>query len=110
VVLVWLSATHHLHPSAPLAEHTDLTPRPITDNWQRQRFFEALASALVAQAQPLMLLLDDLQWCDQATLDFLGFFLRWRTTTPVMVCSKARVEDLDDQPGIGLLLAALRRE
>jgi len=57
-----------------------------------------------------MLLLDDLQWCDQATLDFLGFFLRWRTTTPVMVCSKARVEDLDDQPGIGLLLAALRRE
>ena len=57
-----------------------------------------------------MLLLDDLQWCDQATLDFLGFFLRWRTTTPVMVCSKARVEDLDDQPGIGLLVAALRRE
>jgi hypothetical protein len=33
----------------------------LTEGWQRQRFFEALARALLSACQPLLLLLDDLQ-------------------------------------------------
>jgi DNA-binding SARP family transcriptional activator len=106
---LWLSEVGRIVPEL-LAERTDLTPRPITEDWQRQRLFEALARALTAEQRPLMLLLEDLQWCDHATVEFLAFLLRWPTPTPVVVCATARVEELDDQPATELLLTALRRE
>ena len=37
--------------------------------------------ALVASGRPLTLLVDDLQWCDEATLELLAFFLHWPSTT-----------------------------
>ena len=43
-------------------------PPPVAENWQRHRLFEALTKALLAGKQPLLLVLDDLQWCDQETL------------------------------------------
>jgi tetratricopeptide (TPR) repeat protein len=93
-----------------LADRPDLTPRPITEDWQRQHLFEALARALVAPGKPLILVLEDLHWCDHATLDFLGFFLRWQAPRRVVVCATARIEESDDQAGIRPLLEALRRE
>jgi tetratricopeptide (TPR) repeat protein len=52
-------------------------PRPGTmaDAWQRHRFFEGLARALIAVDRPLLLILDNVQWCDQETLDFVTFCL-----------------------------------
>ncbi len=52
-------------------------PRPDTmaDAWQRHRFYEGLARALIAVDRPLLLILDNVQWCDQETLDFVTFCL-----------------------------------
>ena len=52
-------------------------PRPDTmaDAWQRHRFFEGLARALIAVGRPLLLVLDNVQWCDQETLEFVTFCL-----------------------------------
>ncbi len=47
----------------------------IADAWQRHRFFEGLAWALLAVDRPLLLILDNVQWCDQETLDFITFCL-----------------------------------
>src|SRR5260370_6840731 len=54
-------------------------PRPasMTEEWQRQHFFEALVRALLNARQPLLLLLDDLQWCDNETLEWLHYLLRF---------------------------------
>ncbi len=48
----------------------------MKEEWQRQHFFEALARGLLrvgtshsSYSQPLLLLLDDLQWCDNETLE-----------------------------------------
>ena len=46
-----------------------------SDAWQRHRFFEGLARALLAVGRPMLLVLDNMQWCDQETLDFITFCL-----------------------------------
>ena len=45
--------------------------RAMVDAWQRHRFFEGLARALIAVERPLLLILDNVQWCDQETLGVL---------------------------------------
>ena len=49
--------------------------RAMADAWQRHRFLEGLARALLAVGRPMLLVLDNVQWCDQETLGFLPFFL-----------------------------------
>jgi DNA-binding SARP family transcriptional activator len=53
----------------------DPGPAALADAWQRHRFFEGLARALLAVSRPLLLVLDNVQWCDQETLDFITFCL-----------------------------------
>jgi predicted ATPase len=52
-------------PSAPL---------PLA-NWQRQRLYETLTHLFLAPGEPLLLALDNAQWCDQETLDWLHYLL-----------------------------------
>jgi DNA-binding SARP family transcriptional activator len=71
----WLRELARLLPEI-LAEHPHLPPpEPLTEPWQRLRLFEALARALLANHSALLLFLDDWQWCDQDTLDWLYFLL-----------------------------------
>jgi tetratricopeptide (TPR) repeat protein len=44
--------------------------------------------------QPLLLLIDDLQWCDQETLEWLHFLLRFARDKRVLVMGTMRVEDV----------------
>lgn len=90
-----------------LTEFPDLPrPEPLTERWQRQRLFEALARAITVDEQPKLLLIDDLQWCDQETLEWLRFLLRFAPGSPLLVLGTVRTEEIeDDHP-----LHALTRE
>ncbi len=60
-----------------LVDQPDLPPpEPLTEKWQRTRLFEALAHAILAGQRGLLLFLDDLQWCDRDTLDWLAYLLQ----------------------------------
>ncbi|TDB72686.1 SARP family transcriptional regulator, partial [Actinomadura sp. KC216] len=72
--------------------------RPVADAWQRPRFFEGLARALMAVGQPMVLVLDNMQWCDQDTLAFLNFYLGLAGDAPVMIAGTLRDEGLGDGP------------
>jgi len=62
-----------------LVERPDLPPpEPLTENWQRLRLYQALADILLAGRPALLLFLDDLQWCDGDTLEWLHFLLALR--------------------------------
>ncbi len=62
-----------------LVERPDLPPpEPLTEGWQRLRLFDALAQAVLTGRSAVLLVLDDVQWCDRDTLDWLHFLLTAR--------------------------------
>ena len=58
---------------------------PVFDAFARMRVMEALATWLGQQKQPLLLLLDDVQWADEETLRTLGYLHRRCAAAPVVV-------------------------
>lgn len=88
-------------------EHAQLTiaPEPL----QRQRFFAALAQALLAGEQPRMLLLDDVHWCDRETAEWLHYLLRSRPAAPLFLVATARSDELTTDRPLHTLMSSLRR-
>lgn len=94
-----------------LEEHPNLTPpQPMTESWQRQQFFDALAHAILADGQPLLLLFDDLQWADGETLTWLHFLLRAAATSPLLIVGTIRTGEIADDHPLPSLLDSLRRD
>ncbi|MCY1253648.1 TOMM system kinase/cyclase fusion protein [compost metagenome] len=107
---LWLTEVTRLLPEL-LTQQSGLSPpSPLTEYWQRQRFFEALARAVLAQGGPLLLLLDDLQWCDGETLEWLRFLMRFDVAARLMVVATARPEEIMPLHAASRLLDALRRD
>src|SRR5579864_5657909 len=105
---VWLTEVARILPEL-LAERPDLPHyEPVTEYGQRQRFFEALARGILGTPQPLVLLIDDLQWCDQETLEWLHFLLRFEPLARLLVIGCARQEELLPFHPLRTLLLHLR--
>jgi len=82
-----------------LPEYADLTGSgavrsEMDHKWQRRRLFEALARGLLGHREPRLLILDDVQWSDQDTLDFIHYLLHYDETAPVMFILTARTEEI----------------
>ncbi len=93
-----------------LALRPDATaPGPQLESWQRLRFFEALAQAFRAAA-PLILVVDDLQWADGDTIEWLHYLLRSASEVRCLVVGTVRAEEEQDNPPLGRLLAQLTRD
>lgn len=105
---VWRAEIARLAPE--LLEPGDRPPPPAPPDelWQR-RLFEALARAVLEAAQPLMLLLDDIQWCDHATLEWLHFLLRYDPAARLLLVATERTEDRAAAP-LHDLLTVLREQ
>jgi tetratricopeptide (TPR) repeat protein len=82
--------------------------RAMVDAWRRHRFFEGLARAILAVGQPTLLVLDDLQWCDDETTAWLPFLLGRAAGAPLLVAATARRAELADNAEVSRLLPALR--
>jgi DNA-binding SARP family transcriptional activator len=81
---------------------------PIADAWQRHRFFEGLARAVLSTGRPALLLLDDLQWCDEHTLAWLQLLLHLGERHPMLVVAATRLEEIDGNAELTEMLRALR--
>jgi DNA-binding SARP family transcriptional activator len=105
---VWRTEVSRILPEV-VSECPELPPyEPITEYGQRQRFFEALARAVFAAPQPLLLLIDDLQWCDQETLEWLHFLLRFDRDAKMLILGTARYEEVAPGHPLRSLLLHLR--
>lgn len=79
------------------------------ESWQRLPFFEAVAQAF-RSAGPLVLVIDDLQWADADTIEWLQYFLRSSSGTRCLVVGTARAEEEQDNPPLGRLLGHLAHD
>jgi DNA-binding SARP family transcriptional activator len=107
---VWLTEVARLLPEI-LVQRPDL-PKPVvmTEVWQRQHFEEALAHAILGLKQPLLLIVDDLQWCDKDTLEWLNFLLRFDCKARLLVVGTYRPEEIGENHPLLSTLQALRHE
>jgi tetratricopeptide (TPR) repeat protein len=67
----------------------------LSANQLRQQIFIAIRNWLVAVAQhcPILLVLDDLHWADDASLELLLFLLDAVQTNPILICGISRPFD-----------------
>jgi DNA-binding SARP family transcriptional activator/Tfp pilus assembly protein PilF len=104
----WLTEVARFVPEVK-GERPDLPdPGPLLENWQRQRLFEALARAILSARQPLLLLLEDLQWCDHESLEWLHYLLRFDASAHVLVIGTMRPEEVESSHPLESLLKTLR--
>jgi tetratricopeptide (TPR) repeat protein len=90
-----------------------LDPAPaLSPPEERLRLFDHFARWLQAVAVPrgVLLLLDDLQWADQGTLQLLHYLLRHLSGDPLLALATYRVEEVGPEHPLGLLIAELNRE
>ncbi len=80
----------------------------LVDAWQRRAYYERLAGLVLAPARPVLLVLDDLQWCDAETLEFLAVLLSMAPFAPVLIAATARTNELAANVPILASLQALR--
>ena len=106
---IWLTEISRLLPEL-LTQWPELAqPGPLNESWQRQRFFEALSRAVLATESPLLLFLDDLQWANRETLDWLHHLLRFDPQAPLLILTTLRPESLTPEHPLTILLPTLAR-
>jgi DNA-binding SARP family transcriptional activator len=103
---VWAREVDRLVP--PRDTRPAAPPRPMADAWQRHRFFEGLARAVLSAAQPTLLILDDLQWCDEDTLAWLQLLLHLGQRQPLLVAAATRRDEVAANPELTGMLRVLR--
>ncbi len=89
----------------------NLTPTPTLEPEQeKRRLFQAFTQflhQLTTAGQPLLIVFEDLHWCDDTSLDWLLSFVRKLTTQPLLVLLTYRNDEV--QPALKQLLAAFDR-
>jgi DNA-binding SARP family transcriptional activator len=105
---VWRVEVARILPELRAARPDLPRPAPMTEFGERLRFFEGLARAVLAAPAPLLLLIDDLQWCDGETLEWLHFLSRFDPKAGLLVLGTARSEELDGTHPLAALLRHLR--
>jgi DNA-binding SARP family transcriptional activator len=105
----WLAEVARLLPEMA-ATQAEPASSGAAESWQRQRLFEGLARAMLCCRKPLLLFIDDLQWSDRDTLEWIHFLLRFERQSPLMLLATVRQEELSTDHPLRALLLAMRRE
>jgi len=87
-----------------LAENPSIQrPPPLTESWERRHFYDALNAAFAKARKPLLLVIDDLQWCDQDSFEWLHSLFRAELGGGLLVLGTVRSEETGrDHPFIRL--------
>jgi tetratricopeptide (TPR) repeat protein len=86
-----------LLPELALTLPGDLQPTPALEpEAEKRRLFQSLAQFFthLAETQPLLIIVEDVHWSDETSLEFLHFFARRMATFPILLLLSYRREDV----------------
>ena len=110
---LWLAELSRLLPELRV-RYPDLPPPTEDEQTAKLRLFEAVARLFdaLARSGPLVLLLDDLQWVDEASLDLMRYLGRYWSThaSRVLLLVTVRSEALELNPALATYLTELGRD
>ena len=107
---VWLGELMRLLPELRAGRPDLPALPPATDATRRRFLFEAAGRAIRATSRPLLLVLDDLQWADRDTIEFLHYLVRLRPEGPLLLVGTARSDEVRDDHPLSSLRAGLHHE
>jgi predicted ATPase len=81
----------------------------LTESWQRLRFYESINAAVGQSRKPFLLYLDDMQWCDPASFEWLNTLLTSTAAAGILVLGTARTEEVSREHPFTRFLAGLRQ-
>ena len=85
---------------------------PIGPEQEQNRLFEAVSQFIsnISQENPLLVILDDLQWTDPSSLLLLHYLARGVHKTPLLLLGAYRSTDIDAKHPLSPVLTELKRE
>jgi DNA-binding SARP family transcriptional activator/predicted ATPase len=84
-------------------------PNPLAESWQRLHFYESLSAAFGKSRKPLLLYLDDMQWCDPDSFEWLNALLTSSAAAGVLLVGTVRAEETGREHPFTRFLAGLRQ-
>jgi predicted ATPase len=87
----------------------DGQPRPLADSWQRLHFYESLSAAFGRIRKPALLYLDDMQWCDPDSFEWLNAVLTSSAASGILLLGTVRAEETGREHPFTRFLAGLRQ-
>jgi predicted ATPase/DNA-binding SARP family transcriptional activator len=110
---LWLAQVAKLLPELTEIFDELLKVAPLSSlDSEQNRLLEGLTQFFLALAmhRPLLIVLDDLQWSDPVTLQFVQYFLRRVKDKPIFFLGTYRVEEVNADHGLHKLMQPLERE
>jgi hypothetical protein len=106
----WFAEAARLVPELRHTRPTLPEPSPLTGPDAQSHFIEGLSRTVVAACgRGGVLFIDDLQWADDATLDFITYLVRCTEGKPILVLLAWRTEDVGVDHRLRSLLAETER-
>jgi DNA-binding SARP family transcriptional activator/predicted ATPase len=84
-------------------------PSPLAESWQRLHFYESLSAALGKSRKPILLYLDDMQWCDPDSFEWLNSLLTSSAANGVLLLGTVRSEETGREHPFTRFVAGLRQ-
>ncbi len=84
-------------------------PRPLSESWERLHFYDSLNTVVAKAEKPLLLFIDDLQWCDADSLEWLHSLSHAPASARTLVLGTLRPEEAGRDHPLTRLLDALRQ-
>jgi len=92
---VWLGVLATVIPELGARVEVERVP-PLRPDEERTRLFEAFTRALraIARARPLLLILEDMHWCESASAELLGFVANRIASERIAIVATYRTEEI----------------
>ena len=81
----------------------------LVESWQRLQFYESLSAAFGKSRKPLLLYLDDLQWCDSDSLQWLNTLFTSPAAQGILLLGTVRAEETGRDHPFTRFMAGLKQ-